>query len=57
MCFAYLGGNCSRSKRSPGPITMMRTGGGALCGGVDGPRPGEEARVPAGRAERSVPGG
>jgi hypothetical protein len=35
----------------------MRTGGGALCGGVDGPRPGEEARVPAGRAERSVPGG
>jgi hypothetical protein len=27
------------------PITAMRTGGGALCGGADGPRPGAGARV------------
>jgi hypothetical protein len=33
-------------------ITVTNTGGGALCGSTDGPRPSTEARVSARRAER-----
>jgi hypothetical protein len=39
------------------PITAMCTSDDALCGSVDGPRPGTETRVSAQQVGRSAPSG